>query len=240
MAKAIRIDCIQQMPNYRKPASFLIKESYPLPPYSSVIGMVHVACGFTGYHDMKVSVQGRYASTVSDIATMYNFGIKYDQTRHQAFVTDDTGEKFGINKGIKSAELLTDVRLVLHIQPQNADDFETVLNGLRDPAVYPSLGRYEDLLNIERVRIVELEKTDNSIMCYDAYVPVDNLDPDENESVKGTVYRINKRFEINPKTKLREWKETVLARHVSKDSIILSDNMLVDNDENEPVAVFLV
>ena len=39
MVKAIKLHITQQMPNYRKPASFMIKESYPLPPYSSVIGM---------------------------------------------------------------------------------------------------------------------------------------------------------------------------------------------------------
>ena len=38
--RAIRIQCFQNLVNYRKPTSFLIKETYPLPPYSTVIGMV--------------------------------------------------------------------------------------------------------------------------------------------------------------------------------------------------------
>ena len=152
MHKAIRVECYQQMPNYRKPASFLIKESYPLPPYSSVIGMVHMACNFKEYHAMKVSVQGFYFSSTSDTCTMYNFGIKYDPTRHQAFVLDAKGDKYGINRGIKSAELLTDVELVLHIQPLNLIDFEAVLNGLRSPSNYPSLGRHEDLLRIDSLK----------------------------------------------------------------------------------------
>src|ERR1035437_3519376 len=109
MLKAIRIKLWQQMPNYRKPASFLVRESYPLPPYSSVIGMVHLACDFTEYHAMNVSIQGSYASEVSDLATMYNFGIKYDETRHQGKVLNEAGGYDGINKGVKPAHLLTDV-----------------------------------------------------------------------------------------------------------------------------------
>jgi len=61
MNKAIRIKCSQQLANYRKPTSFLIKESYPLPPYSTVIGMIHVACGFTEYHPMDISIQGKHS-----------------------------------------------------------------------------------------------------------------------------------------------------------------------------------
>lgn len=44
--KAVRIIAYQNMASYRVPSSLAIKESYPLPPYSSVIGMVHAACGF--------------------------------------------------------------------------------------------------------------------------------------------------------------------------------------------------
>ena len=36
--------------------------TYPLPPYSTVIGAIHKACGYTDYHPMKVSIQGKYGS----------------------------------------------------------------------------------------------------------------------------------------------------------------------------------
>ena len=54
MNKAIRIKCKQELVNFKKPTSLLIKETYPLPPYSTVIGMIHTACGFKEYHDMKI------------------------------------------------------------------------------------------------------------------------------------------------------------------------------------------
>ena len=58
MHRAIRLDCFQNLVNYRKPSSFIIKETYPLPPYSTVSGMIHAACGFKEYHKMKLSIQG--------------------------------------------------------------------------------------------------------------------------------------------------------------------------------------
>jgi CRISPR-associated protein Cas5t len=36
--------------------------TYPWPPYSTVIGALHKACGYTEYHPMQVSVQGKYGS----------------------------------------------------------------------------------------------------------------------------------------------------------------------------------
>lgn len=94
MLKAIRVELEQQLPNYRKPASFLVKESFPLPPYSTVIGMIHTACGFTEYHPMRISIQGNYASDVSDLAVLYNFGSKYNEkeaNRHQYKVLNEEG-----------------------------------------------------------------------------------------------------------------------------------------------------
>lgn len=71
--KGIRIEAYQNLVNYKKPTSFQLKESYPLPPYSTVIGMVHAACGFTSYVPMQVSIQGKYHAKVNDLWTRYEF-----------------------------------------------------------------------------------------------------------------------------------------------------------------------
>lgn len=71
--KAIRVRLWQDLVNFKKPTSFQLKETYPLPPYSTVIGMVHTLCGFTSYHEMKISIQGKYFSKVNDLATRYEF-----------------------------------------------------------------------------------------------------------------------------------------------------------------------
>ncbi|HEX2926701.1 MAG TPA: CRISPR-associated protein Cas5, partial [Ruminiclostridium sp.] len=71
--KGIRLKLSQDMVNYKKPASFQLKETYPLPPYSTVIGMIHNVCGYREYHPMQVSIQGKYFSKVNDLFTRYEF-----------------------------------------------------------------------------------------------------------------------------------------------------------------------
>src|SRR5665647_1928934 len=110
--KAIRVRLRQDMVNYKKPTSFQLKETYPLPPYSTVIGMVHSLCGYTKYQPMQVSVQGKYFSKVNDLYTRYEFknAMKYEAARHQLKV----GE-YGVGRGVATAELLVEVELLLHI-----------------------------------------------------------------------------------------------------------------------------
>ena len=95
--KAIRLKIKQNLVNYKFPTSFQLKETYPLPPYSTIIGMVHNACNYLEYKPMTVSVQGKYHSKVNDLATRYEFksGMNFDATRHQIKV----GE-YGVSMGI--------------------------------------------------------------------------------------------------------------------------------------------
>lgn len=60
--KVLRIILKQKKAHYRKEESVTNKMTYPLPPYSTVIGAIHNACSYTEYHPMEVSIQGTYES----------------------------------------------------------------------------------------------------------------------------------------------------------------------------------
>ncbi len=60
--KALRIILTQSSANYKKEETVKNKMTYPLPPFSTVIGALHNACGYKTYHPMDISVQGRYES----------------------------------------------------------------------------------------------------------------------------------------------------------------------------------
>lgn len=60
--KAIRLHIKQNSANYRREETVRCRMTYPLPPYSTVIGALHKACGYTSYHPMKLSIQGKYGS----------------------------------------------------------------------------------------------------------------------------------------------------------------------------------
>ena len=204
--KAIRVRLRQDMVNYKKPTSFQLKETYPLPPYSTVIGMVHSLCGYTKYQPMQVSVQGKYFSKVNDLYTRYEFknAMKYEAARHQLQV----GE-YGVGRGVATAELLVDVELLLHIAPEDQSLVEEIYNAFVQPKEYPSLGRREDLATIDEVKVVnlfqkELERQIPAYKDYSAYIPYAMI---QEEAVNmthniqgiahtGTKYKLTKNYEL--------------------------------------------
>ncbi|MFR4519147.1 MAG: type I-B CRISPR-associated protein Cas5b [Fusobacterium sp.] len=245
--KAIRLKIFQNLVNYKLPTSFQLKETYPLPPYSTVIGMVHNACEFTEYVPMKVSVQGKYHSKVNDLMTRYEFkpGMNFDKSRHQLNV-----DGFGIGRGVSTVELLSEVELLIHIVPENQELIEEICEKLTYPHEYLSLGRREDLIVFgELPKIVEVEETeleeDLSIKnSYSAYIPIEILKEEavkigskEEVKISGTVYKLTKDYEIknygtakSPKN-FRVWNKIKVV-YGSDITGLEEENVYVDEDKN--------
>ena len=236
MERAIRVKCFQNLVNYKKPSSFIIKETFPLPPYSTVLGMIHAACGYTEVHPMKLCIQGTNSGTVSELYTRYSFsaGTKYEEGRHQICVED--GERYGIFRGIANVELVCDNDMVIHVIPEE-DDFEKVYNSLKYPPRYLSLGRYEDLLDIERVDIVNIHQEDEVEIKRDMYIPVSY--GIELGDRRGTIYNLTKEYEIT-KQGLRRWKKEngrVKAYYCSG-GVVIDEGAYVDDFEKDAALIF--
>lgn len=238
--KAIRLVCHQSMVNYAKPNSYLIKESYPLPPYSTVIGMIHAICGVESgrYLEMDVSIQGRSCGSLSDAYTRYSFGgVKYDSKRHQIMVPSE-GKEVGVTRGIGHAEVISDLDLIIHLLPKHEEDFDVILKGLESPVQFPALGRHNDLLNILSFEVVSLSTTNEAALEYDAYIPVKLLDDvidygmDKHLDTPASTYRLKKRYHIDPKTNRRVWDEIIRVKHLCAKPNFYYQNVLVDSYGN--------
>ncbi|WP_100403465.1 type I-B CRISPR-associated protein Cas5b [Bacillus sp. FJAT-42315] len=244
--KGIRIEAYQNLVNYRKPASFQLKETFPLPPYSTVIGMIHAACEFTSYVPMKVSVQGRYHSKVNDLWTRYEFaGNSFEEGRHQVKVSDESGKIYGITRGVATAELLVDVELVIHVVPEDESLVAIIKEAMRSPQEFLSLGRREDLLQITNIKEVEIEEgeiEDDQLFHFDIYVPQSAIEEEQSYKLLGTSYLLNKTYQLIELSKgkvIRQW-EKINAFHIpaSNTNSLYADSIL-DLDEDGFV-VFLV
>lgn len=248
--KAIRLKLHQDMVNYKKPTSFQLKETYPLPPYSTVIGMVHNLCEYKEYREMDISIQGKYYSKVNDLFTRYEFknGMKYDESRHQIMAGD-----FGISRGISTTELLVDVELLIHIIPKDQSSVDEIKNAFLYPVEYPSLGRREDLVTIEEVKVVNVteEVPKSSVRGdkdYSAYIPLDFIKSIEFKNkiqglrVSGTRYKLTKNYElINQGTKsypkvFRKWKKVDVI-YGSNISALRKNIINLDEDGNLVFAI---
>lgn len=235
--RGLRITLEQNMPSYRKPTSFVLKESFPLPSYSAVIGMVHAACDCKSgeYIDMQVSIQGSYHSAVSEQYTRYEFGSAYEKERHNIHIQAN-GKSYGITRGVGNIEVLTDVKLCIHLVPSTELDLERIAHGLRYPKNYLSLGRWEDIVNITEIKTVEIENKclDNTIPTrMDAYLPK-NSTLSKKRGVKGSIYTLNKKFTI--KNGIRKWDEQVEVYHIATGTVLGRNDIMMDEDQ---IHVFL-
>jgi len=73
--EVLRIILTQSSANYKKEETVLNKMTYPLPPFSTIIGALYSACGYTDYNDhpMDISIQGKYESMHKEPYTDYCF-----------------------------------------------------------------------------------------------------------------------------------------------------------------------
>ena len=65
--QVIRIKLKQNKAHYGRAECVENRMTYPLPPYSTIIGAVHNACGYSSYHPMNISIQGRFQSMQKEI-----------------------------------------------------------------------------------------------------------------------------------------------------------------------------
>ena len=232
--KAVKLKLYQNMVNYKVPTSFQLKESYPLPPYSTVIGMVHSLCDFKEYKPMKISISGNYFSKVNDLYTRYEFknGNPFEMGRHQLNVNG-----YGINRGVATAELLVDVNLTIHIIPEDQSEefLNTIFEAFKYPREYPSLGRREDIVLIKDVKIVDVEKKklerDLSNGEEDfAYIPVNFIqeklvnygDKKSGMNIYGTRYELTKNYTSD---NIGTEDKPQMIRFWKKEEVIYSSNI---------------
>ena len=218
--KAIKLKLYQNMVNYKVPTSFQLKESYPLPPYSTVIGMVHSLCNFKEYKPMKISISGNYFSKVNNL-----------YTRHEFNNSDN------VIKGPATIELLVDVNLTIHIIPEDQSEefLNMIFEAFKYPREYPSLGRREDIVLIKDVKIVDVEKKklerDLSNGEEDfAYIPVNFIqeklvnygDKKSGMNIYGTRYELTKNYTSD---NIGTEDKPQMIRFWKKEEVIYSSNI---------------
>lgn len=129
--KAIRLKLRQASANYRREETVDNKMTYPLPPFSTVIGALHKACGYQEYHPMDISIQGKYGSLKKKVYTDHCFLNRTENDRGilvkmvnpdmlssayvevaQAKKTQGNDFYKGITIDVKNEELLQEYRIL--------------------------------------------------------------------------------------------------------------------------------
>lgn len=209
MIKVLKLKLFQETACYKKPFAFKVGETYPLPPYATVKGMIHYILGANEYIPMSISIQGDYENKFENYQSMYFFKDK------------------DITKMPLNTHLLFNVRLIIHV---NAEEkiLEDIVNAFKNLEEHLSIGRKEDIVRIDEVKYVEV----NSYSPYDmdkAYVLKNSMYIPEPipEYVKGINYRLNWKYEIV--NNLRQW-EKINVKYVDAGEEITEEDILLDDD----------
>lgn len=80
---------------------------------------------------MRISIQGCNQGTVSELYTRYSFaGRKYEGESRHPICVKDNGKEYGVCKGTAHVELVCENRMVIHIAPENDEEFCIIYKSL--------------------------------------------------------------------------------------------------------------
>ncbi|MEN1969264.1 type I-B CRISPR-associated protein Cas5b [Lentibacillus sp. N15] len=228
--KVLRIKAFQEAACYKKPFANKVTETYPLPPYSTVKGMVHAVLNADRLVPFSLSIQGDYESQIIDYRKTY-FVKKHEFA--MPIVLDGISDATPTypTSVMSSMPLYThmlyNVQLVFHIKAEDAV-LEEIYNSFKQLDSFVALGRHEDLLRIDEVKYVALEETDECEAEHAMYIPKNQI----TTTGHGIPYLLNWTYKI--KKGIREW-EKIPAIYVLKNEELLDESFKVPLyvDENE-------
>ncbi len=174
----------------QKPFAMKITETYPLPPYSTINGLIHKILNATEYIPFNISVQE-------------HMKVYLIITRQHIFIKDS------ITSMPMNSHMLLNVNLIIHIGG-DFDLLEEIYDSLLNYDEHLSLGRKEDLVRINDIRFVEVNKfeVDEDIQLDDyenyklsecnirmpIYIPKTSL---QDTDIDGISYRLNNYYDNN-------------------------------------------
>ena len=211
--KALKLRIYQETVCYKKPYAFKVTETYPLPPYSTIIGFLHNIMDANEYNEMNISVQGTY----DGIFTVYNTTRFYDK--------DD------ITSMPLNVHMLYGVNLIIHVVSKD-EILHKIYEGFKTTGKAFTIGRGEDLARLDYIGFVELneyqvddeEEDDDKLILKNCFYVPDFYET----NMAGIRYKVNKNYTIV--NDLRRWNK-IDVNYVEKGTQIEAGKCYFDNDD---------
>lgn len=160
----LRLRIYQPQAHYRVPFTYQRRHTYPIPPYSTLIGFL---CNLLGIDDqekeeykklkaIKISIAGRFESKTTEYTWFRNLSKSAHVERFGSVANRSIGghiEHIGGQSPIL-IDVLNDVRLVIHLAHEDRSFLEHIRSSLENPArrlEILHLGRAEDWIVIEEL-----------------------------------------------------------------------------------------
>ena len=200
-------------------------ETYPLPPFSTIAGMIHHLCQWDGWHEMKISVAGNGVMNKPEICMRWRGGAvagsETEEFKQRFPVRVKSGGSFigWVNTPIYES-MVSDLDLRLHIMPENQDEVDVIYKKILNPRTFPSLGRHEDLIRIDDAQIVDILPAQETTLDMCTYAPA-AID------ISGTVYKVHKDYTINRGKRIFN---DIIVKYLDKGMTVVADR----DSQNNP------
>jgi CRISPR-associated protein Cas5t len=170
--KVLKLKIYQPTAHYRIPFTFARRHTYPIPPYSTVIGFICNVLGIRDQQDenfdklkegLSLAIYGNYEYLNREYVWFRNlkkdshvsrFG--YSENRFIDQFPEHPGRQIPTR-----VDVLENVRLVIYIRHEDENFIEILKNAFENPSnrIYPiHLGRAEDLVVFEEVKNINIKE----------------------------------------------------------------------------------
>lgn len=257
--EVIRIKIHQPDANYRIPFAFLKKFTYPIPPLSTIKGLL---CNLLGIKDQSngdyqklfegffMAVYGEYESIIKERIWLRNLkkSAHLDRFSNSSNRTiDDHIEHIG---GVSPSDIyvLHNVNLIIYIYHKDKVFLEKIYSTFLNPENRNDiihLGRAEDWLVIEEVKRIEIKSGYARKIPYFSWIPEStytskNLIPENYDeffnSLSGNLNKLATFYQIN-KENQRVFNKYIVSKLFEGGSFRKS-NFLVDEEINNLPVIF--
>jgi CRISPR-associated protein Cas5t len=164
--KTIFVEIFQPFAQYRNPFTFYYAQTYPLPPKSTIIGMLQNAVGdwygsefgVDNWWNLKVSVHGGFESTFWNYQQLIKGEVKFDE--HGRLINQYLplyGEGLKSQRSPVYQQELFNGHLYIFIKGEESH-IDKIKKAMEIPSKILYLGRSEDVIFIRNVKEVTPDK----------------------------------------------------------------------------------
>ena len=255
--EVLKIKIYQPQAHYRVPFTYQRRHTYPIPPYSTVVGLIcnilgiknekgegepcenkNCNCKYHKLKNIKISVCGTFSAKTTEYTWFRNLSKK---SHHQRFGSLDDRSVSGHIEHIGGQmpvpiDILNDVHLWIYLCHNDKSFLKEIKESFEKPQrrLYPlHLGRAEDWIAIEKIDFTNIEIAGGyhnfSVFVWipEKIYPQGSLNFDE---VSGLLYKIPTFYILKDGIRNFNYEKVKL-----NDGLISGIEFYCDNDENKPV-----
>lgn len=164
----LRIKIYQPQAHYRIPFSYQRRLTYPLPPYSTIIGFLCNVCGIDDQNKdlyknciskLKISIAGRFKIKLTEMIWFRNLSKEAHKGTYGSIDNREKNGQIGHIGGQSpmKIDVLQDVELIIHLYLDNEANLNDLKKNLENPTNRLGvlhIGRAEDWIVFQEIKLL--------------------------------------------------------------------------------------